>query len=262
MELGIRGRTAVVTAGSRGIGFAVAKEFAMEGVNLVVNSRDEENLKKAKESLENYGVKVVTVVGDLRDEETTKKIYEATLNEFGGADILFLNAGGPKPGGFFDVTEKDWLDSFHLNFLSAERLTRLFIKGMVERKWGRVIFLTSISVRNPIPNLILSNSIRMAVTGMMKTLSREVAHAGVTVNAVAPGYTLTDRVKQLVEDRAKRENISYELALKKASEIIPMKRMAKPEEIASVVVFLASERASFITGQTIVVDGGQDMTSV
>ncbi|MCD6449462.1 MAG: SDR family oxidoreductase [Thermotogaceae bacterium] len=262
MKLGIKGKVAVVTAASKGIGFAVAKEFAKEGVNLVINSRDKENLKKAREILEKYGVDVLTVDGDLRNDDTLKKIFNSTIEKFGKADILFLNAGGPKPGGFFDVTAGDWEESFKLNFLSAQKLSTLFAPKMEENKWGRIIYLTSISVRNPIPNLILSNGIRMAVTGMMKTLSRELAPFGVTVNAVAPGYTLTDRVKQLIEDTAKREGISFEEALEKASEKIPMKRMGKPEEIAAVVIFLASERAAFLTGQTIVVDGGQDMTSV
>jgi len=262
MELKIKGKVAVVTAASKGIGFAVAEEFAKEGVNLVINSRSEENLKRAKEMLERYGVETITVAGDLRNEETLKEIFNITIDKFRKADILFLNAGGPKPGGFFDIDSEDWQDSFRLNFLSAQKLTYLFASKMKENGWGRIIFLTSISVRNPIPNLILSNGIRMAITGMMKTLSRELAPFGITVNAVAPGYTLTNRVKQLVENTAKREGISFEEALKKFSEKIPMKRMGKPEEIAAVVAFLASERAAFLTGQTIVVDGGQDMTSV
>ncbi len=262
MELGLSGKVAVVTAGSKGIGFAVAEEFAKEGMKIVLNSRSEENLDKAREKLSRYGVEIVTVPGDLKDPKTTEKIHDECIGNFGKADVLFINSGGPRPGGFFDVTEKDWRDSFELNFLSAQRLVRLFAPGMMERKWGRIIFLTSISVRNPIPNLILSNAVRMAVTGMMKTLSRELAPHGITVNAVAPGYTLTDRVKQLLEDRAKREGRSYEEVLKDLSREIPIGRPADPSEIAAVVAFLASERASFLTGQTIVVDGGQDVTSV
>ncbi len=262
MELGIRGKVAIVTAASKGIGFAVAKKFAEEGVRLVINSRSEENLKKAKSELEKIGANVVIVPGDLREKETAERIYNAAVESFGGVDILFLNAGGPRPGGFFDVDERDWFDTFETNFMSAQRLVRLAAPKMIERKWGRIVFLTSISVRNPIRNLILSNSIRMAITGMMKTLSTELAEYNVTVNAVAPGYTLTDRVKQLLDDKAKRSGKTYEEVLEELSESIPMRRLGKPEEIASVVVFLSSEPAAFLTGQTIVVDGGQDMTSV
>jgi 3-oxoacyl-[acyl-carrier protein] reductase len=262
MELGLRGKVAVVTAASKGIGFAVAKELAREGTSLLINSRHEENLREARKKLEEFGVRVEIVPGDLRRPETTEKMFRVAMEKFGGADILFVNAGGPRPGGFFDVDENDWKNTFELNFLSAQRLVKSFAPQMIENRWGRIIFLTSISVRNPIPNLVLSNAIRMAITGMMKTLSRELAPYGITVNAVAPGYTLTDRVKQLLEDKAKRTGRGYEEVLRDLANEIPVKRPGKPEEIAAVVTFLASERASYLTGQTIVVDGGQDMTSV
>ncbi len=262
MDFGIKGRVAVMTASSDGIGFASALELAKEGVHLVINSRSEEKLWKAKGKLQEFGVKVVAVSGDLRDEDTARRIFEKTMGEFGRADILFLNAGGPPPGGFFDVEEGQWQDSFRLNFLSAYRLAKLFAPSMKERGWGRIIFLTSISVRNPIRGLILSNAVRMAITGMMKTLADELAPFGITVNAVAPGYTLTSRVRQLIEDRASREGKTFEEVENTIAASIPMARLGKPEEIAAVVAFLASARASFITGKTIVVDGGQDRTSV
>ena len=262
MDLGIKGKVAIVTAASKGIGFAVAKKLAEEGVNIVVNSRSKYNLERARKELEIENVKVVIVPGDLKEKETTKKIYKIAMDNFGRIDILFLNAGGPKPGGFFDVDEDDWKDTFETNFMSAQRLVKLATPRMIENRWGRIIFLTSISVRNPIKNLILSNSIRMAITGMMKTLSLELAEHNITVNAVAPGYTLTDRVRQLLNDRANRTGKSYEEALRDLSNLIPAHRLGQPEEIASVVAFLASEPAAFLTGQTIVVDGGQDATSV
>ncbi len=262
MDLGINGKVAVVTAASKGIGFAVAKKLAEEGANLVINSRRKENLNNAKAELSYTGVKIVSVSGDLKEKETIENIYNAAMENFGKVDILFLNAGGPRPGGFFDVDEKDWRETFEMNFMSAQRLVRLIAPNMIKNRWGRIIFLTSISVRNPIKNLILSNSIRMAITGMMKTLSLELAEHNITVNAVAPGYTLTDRVKQLLEDKAKRTGKTYEEVMKELSSVIPVHRLGKPEEIASVVAFLASESAAFLTGQTIVVDGGQDATSV
>ncbi len=262
MDLGIDGKVAVVTAASKGIGFAVAKKLAEEGANLVINSRRKENLNSAKAKLSRIGVKIVSVSGDLKEKETIENIYNAAMENFGKVDILFLNAGGPRPGGFFDVDEKDWKETFETNFMSAQRLVRLIAPNMIKNRWGRIIFLTSISVRNPIKNLILSNSIRMAITGMMKTLSLELAEHNITVNAVAPGYTLTDRVRQLLEDKAKRTGKTYEEVMKELSSVIPVHRLGKPEEIASVVAFLASESAAFLTGQTIVVDGGQDATSV
>ncbi len=257
MDLGIDGKVAVVTAGSRGIGFAVAKELAREGANIVLNSRNADVLERSASELEKFGVEVLTVSGDLSDEGTIESIYEKTTERFGGADILFLNAGGPKPGGFFEVTDEDWLKTFELNFFSAVRLVRKFAPSMKERRWGRIIFLTSISVKEALPTLILSAGVRLALTGVLKNLSVELAPYNITVNAVAPGYTLTERVENLLKDKARREGISYEDAMRSITSKIPMGRMGKPEEIASVVAFLSSERASFITGQTIVVDGGQ-----
>ena len=257
VDLGISGKVAVLTAASRGIGFAVAEQLAKEGVNLVLNSRNPENLRKVAFELSKYGVKILTVAGDLSDVETLKGIEEKTSSEFGGADILFLNGAGPKPGGFFDVNDEDWKNVFDHNFMSAVRLIRSFAPGMKERRWGRIIFLTSISVKSAIPTLILSAGVRLALTGVLKNLSVELAPFGITVNAVAPGYTLTERVENLLKDKADREGITFEEALRGITSSIPMERMGKPEEIASVVAFLASDKASFITGQTIVVDGGQ-----
>ena len=259
MDLGIRGRVAVVTASSKGIGKAVAKAFLEEGAKVVICSRNKENLLKAEEELKRVGGELHKVEVDLGKKEDIEKLKEETLKEFGTIDILFLNAGGPKPGGFFDVDEGDWEHVFKVNLMSAIRLIKTFIDEMKKKKWGRIIALTSVTVKQPIRNLILSNSIRLGITGFMKTLSLDLAPYNITVNCVAPGYTMTERVKELLEDEAKRTGKSFEEVLREKNRSFPMKRMADPEEIASVVAFLASEKASYITGQTVTVDGGMSL---
>ncbi len=259
MDLGIRGKVAVVTASSKGIGKAVAKVLLEEGAKVVICSRNEENLLKAEKELKEIGGEILKVKVDLGKKEDIEKLKEKTLKEFGTVDILFLNAGGPKPGGFFDVDESDWERIFKVNLMSAIRLINAFVDEMKRKKWGRIIALTSVTVKQPIRNLILSNSIRLAITGFMKTLSLDLAPYNITVNCVAPGYTMTERVKELLKDEARRAGKNFEEVLREKNKSFPMKRMADPEEIASVVAFLASEKSSYITGQTITVDGGMSL---
>lgn len=259
MDFGIKGKVAVVTASSKGIGKAVAKAFLMEGTKVVICSRNKENLLKAEEDLKKLGGELHKVVVDLGKKEDIEKLKEETLKRFGTIDILFLNAGGPKPGGFFDVDENEWERVFRVNLMSAIRLINAFVDEMKRKKWGRIIALTSVTVKQPIRTLILSNSMRLAITGFMKTLSLDLATYNITVNCVAPGYTMTERVKELLEDEARRMGKAFEKVLEEKNESFPMKRMANPDEIASVVAFLASEKASYITGQTITVDGGMSL---
>ncbi|ACM23582.1 SDR family oxidoreductase [Thermotoga neapolitana] len=231
MELGIRGKRALVLAGSRGIGRAVADALREEGVRVVVCSRNEELLKKTGHEY---------VVCDLKREPD--RLFERIKE----VDILVLNMGGPKPGYLDDLTDEDFKDAIDGLFLNMVKIVRNYLPDMKRKRWGRIVAITSFSVVSPLENLYTSNSARMALTGFLKTLSFEVAPYNITVNCVAPGWTETERVKELLDEDKKRQVESQ----------IPMKRMAKPEEIANVVAFLCSEKASYITGQTVVVDGG------
>ena len=257
MDMGISGKTAIVCGSSRGLGRACAEALASEGVNLVVNSRNaEEIILAAREISERYGVEAVPVAGDMADPGVPDLLAQAALDRFGGIDILVNNAGGPPPGEFHDLTDEQWERAFRLTLLSAVRMTRAVLPVMTERKWGRIINLTSSAVRQPIPGLLLSNSLRSSVIGMAKTLSREVASKGVLVNNIATGSFDTERLRSIFKDRAKRGGRSPEEILAVEESSIPLGRIGRPEELAWLVVFLASERASFITGTTVSVDGG------
>ncbi len=258
MELGIKGKIAVVTASSKGLGRAVAEALAKEGVNLSICSRDKNRISKVEDELKNkYKVDVISFPCDLEDKKQIEDFVESTLKYFNKIDILFLNAGGPPPGGVFDVNADDYEKAINLNLMSAIRLTYLFLPSMIKNGWGRIIFSTSISVKQPIKTIALSNVSRAGIVAFSKTLSMEVAKHGITVNVVAPGYILTDRVKQLIEDKMKKENISFEEAKESITKNIPLGRAGKPEEFGSLVAFLSSEPAGYINGETILIDGGQ-----
>ncbi|PLV59892.1 SDR family oxidoreductase [Thermotoga sp. KOL6] len=231
MELGIKGKRALVLAASKGIGKAVANALREEGALVTVCARNEERLKMTGH---NY------VVCDL------KKDVEKLFSSVKEADILILNMGGPKPGLLDDLTVEDFKEAVEGLFLNMIKVVKNYLPGMKKRRWGRIIAITSFSVVSPLENLYTSNSARLALTGFLKTLSFEVAPYNVTVNCVAPGWTETERVKELLTEEKKKQ----------VEKQIPMGRMARPEEISSVVTFLCSERASYLTGQTIVVDGG------
>jgi 3-oxoacyl-[acyl-carrier protein] reductase len=257
MDLGIRGKTAIVCGSSRGLGRACAEALAAEGVNLVVNARNGEEITRAARSIsETYGVVAVPVAADLTDSGAPDLLAHAALEKFGEIDILINNAGGPPPGTFLELPDESWEKAFHLTLMSAVRLTRAVLPVMFERRWGRIINLTSISVKQPIGGLLLSNSLRSAVIGMAKTLSRETASKGVLVNNIATGNFDTERLRSIFQDRARRGGTTPEEILASQEAAIPLGRLGRPEELASLVTFLASERASYITGTTIQVDGG------
>ena len=257
MDLGIKGKTAVVCGASRGLGRACANVLASEGVNLVLCSRNFENIFNAARSVsETFGVETVPIAADISLPESPEKVALEAVKKFGGIDILINNTGGPPPGTFDDIGDESWEKAFNLTLMSAVRMTRAVLPYMKANRWGRIINLTSISVKQPIQNLLLSNSLRSSVIGMAKTLSQEVGHHNILVNNIATGNFDTERLKSVFSVRAKARNISEEQVLKEAESSIPLGRLGKPEELAWLVTFLASERASYITGATIQVDGG------
>ena len=257
MDTGLKDKTVLITASSMGIGKAVAEMFAEEGCKIAISSRSKENLlSTAKELKEKYAIEPFWSVCDLNKQKDIENTFSAVNAQFGNIDILVNNCGGPVPGLFQQLDEEDWNNAYEQVLLSAVRFSRLVLPGMMGNNWGRIINLTSISVKQPVDNLILSNSIRAGVTGFTKSLSNEVARFNITVNNVAPGMTLTGRLYELAVVEAKEKGKSHEEILVEMSKRVPLNRLARPEEIASVVVFLASKQASYVTGITIQVDGG------
>ena len=257
MDTGLKDKTVLITASSMGIGKAVAEMFADEGCKIAISSRSKENLlSTAKELKEKYAIEPFWSVCDLNKQKDIENTFAAVNAQFGNIDILVNNCGGPVPGLFQQLDEEDWNNAYEQVLLSAVRFSRLVLPGMMGNHWGRIINLTSISVKQPVDNLILSNSLRAGVTGFTKSLSNEVARFNITVNNVAPGMTLTGRLYELAVVEAKEKGKSHEEILVEMSKRVPLNRLARPEEIASVVVFLASKQASYVTGVTIQVDGG------
>lgn len=257
MNLGIAGKTAIVAAASKGIGKAVAIGLAKEGVNMAICARNEAELSKTAREIESaYAVKILPVVADMIKAGDVKFLVQETVDRFGWVDILVTNAGGPPAGPSLSFSDEDWEFAMMLNLLSTVRLCREAIPLMKGQGWGRIINLVSIAAKQPLEGMILSNSIRAAVIGMAKTLSQEVAADNITVNSICPGWILTDRLVSIVKKRAESRNKSYESTLAEITSGIPIKRCGTPEEVANLAIFLASEKASYITGSTIQVDGG------
>jgi 3-oxoacyl-[acyl-carrier protein] reductase len=257
MDLGLKGKIAFVAAASRGLGRAVAEELAVEGSSLVICSRDEEALKQASEQIaKTSNVAVLPVAADVSNAEDVSKAVRAGIERFGQIDILVTNAGGPPPGNFESLTVEMWENATRLTLSSVLELTRAALPGMKQRGWGRILNITSIAVKQPVDNLMLSNSLRAAVTGFARTLANEVAQHGVTVNNILPGYTRTERVEELARAAAESSGINMTDAFAKWENEIPMKRLGEPREFAALAAFLVSERASYITGSSIAVDGG------
>ncbi|NLG52294.1 MAG: SDR family oxidoreductase [Chloroflexi bacterium] len=257
MDLGLKGKTALVAASSRGLGKAVAIALAREGAKVAITARGEERLYATAEEIRQLtGSTVLAVPADVSSAAEIEALMDRVLAEFGHVDILVNNAGGPRPGQFADMTDDDWLRAVQLNLMSTIRLTRRALPEMRARRWGRIINITSTSVKQPLPNLILSNTVRAGVVAMAKTLSSEIAAEGITVNNVCPGYTLTDRIQQLAESNAETEHTTPDAIMDRWRGSIPAGRLGKPEELAALVAFLASEQAAYITGTTTQVDGG------
>ncbi|TBW29196.1 SDR family oxidoreductase [Gramella sp. KN1008] len=248
MDFGLKNKIAFVGASSQGLGKSVAMELAREGAKVIINSRDKETLEKTKNEIASASnTEVMTVAGDLANAEDRKRIVAEVLTKFGHVDILVTNTGGPPSGKFEDFEQEDWDKAYQLLLGSAVSIMRSFIPGMKEQNWGRIISITSQAVKQPVENLILSNSVRASVAGLIKTLAGEVGEYNITVNNVMPGYTNTQRLKNLMDKNPDMEN---------EKKNIPLRRFGEPEEFAAAVTFLASERASYITGVSLAVDGG------
>ena len=248
MDLGLNDKVAFVAASSQGLGKAVAIELAKEGAHLAICGRNESQLEKTKKEIEKIsGGRVVSIAGDLSIERDRQDILDHILKEYGHVDILVTNTGGPPSGTFEELSQDDWDATYELLLGSAVSLIRGVLPGMKKHKWGRIIAITSQAVKQPVDNLILSNAVRASVVGLTKSLANELGTHNITVNNVMPGYTQTNRLMSLLE-----KNPSF----KNAIDEIPLKRFGSPEEFAAAVTFLASDRASYITGISLAVDGG------
>ena len=261
MDFQIKNKTAIVCASSQGLGKAAAMELASEGVNLVISSRNKENLLSVKKEIEtSTNSKIVSIVADLNEPDDIDNLYNKARSELGPIDILINNAGGPPPSNFESLNDEDWLKAFNLTMMSSIRLTKLVLPDMKERNWGRIINISSVSVKTPVPGLFLSNSLRLGVLGWSKALSDEVAPKGITVNSVCPGSTRTARITNILKSQSEATGKSLEEIESLAAAKIPMLRIGEPEDLAALIAFLASERASYMTGLAIQVDGGSART--
>jgi 3-oxoacyl-[acyl-carrier protein] reductase len=257
MDLGLKGKAALVAGGSMGLGRAVALELAREGAKVAIGALDDPHLNEAAELIRREtGGEVLAIPADVSDAKQARAVVRKTIDHYGTLDILVNNAGGPPSADFIDIDETLWEKGFRLNLLSTILMTREAVPVMKAKRWGRIINMTSISVKQPIDGLILSNTIRSGVIGLAKSLSNELAPFNVTVNSVCPGFTLTDRVRNLAKTMAEKEGTTPEAVIGRWEASIPMKRLGTPEEFAALVAFLASERSGYITGAAVQIDGG------
>lgn len=257
MELGIRKKLAVVMAGSSGLGKAVASLLAHEGARVILCSRNEEKLREAARQIEALtGNSVSYHQVDVGRKEELGSFFSRVMESQGSLDILVTNAGGPPAKDFFETEDSDWASAFELTLMSMVRAVRQVLPGMKEKRYGRIVNITSFTVKQPLENLILSNAMRSAVTAVAKTLAESLASLGITINNVAPGYHLTAAVERLIRKQVAEKGIAREAVLQKWCEQIPAGRLGKPEELAHLITFLCSKHAGYITGQTIIQDGG------
>ena len=257
MDLGLKDKVAFVAGASKGLGKAVAMELSKEGARVAICARENPELPKAVEEIRSLtGGEVIGIAADLSISEQARNFVRRGLEHFGTVDILVNNAGGPPDGKFLDIDEDLWNFAFRLILLSTITITREAVPVMIEKRWGRIINLTSVAVKQPIEGLILSNTIRIGIIGLAKTLSEELAPYNITVNNICPAYTITERVRELSAKIAGKKGITPEEVISTWESQIALHRMGKPEEIAALAAFLASERAGFITGDSIQIDGG------
>ena len=250
-------------ASSQGLGKAAALDLAEEGVNLAICSRDQDKINKVKEEIHqkiNSAIKVIALKVDLDSPDEIQAFYKQVENDLGSVDILVNNNGGPPPSTFEQLSDDDWQKAFNSTMMSCLRLSKLVIPNMKKNAWGRIINISSVSVKTPVNGLFLSNSLRMGVLGWAKALSDELAPHGVTVNTVCPGYTRTERVEAILETQSNSSGLKKEEIEKSIAENIPMKRVGEAEDLAGLITFLASEKADYMTGLAIQVDGGSART--
>jgi 3-oxoacyl-[acyl-carrier protein] reductase len=257
MDMGLAGKVAIVAASSQGLGRATAEAFAAEGCKVAMCARNEQALSTAAEGIaKQHNAEVFHQALDVTDANSVHTFVETVVAKFGAADICVTNAGGPPAKGFLAASVDDWRKAVDANFMSTVHFAREVIPHMQRKRWGRIITITSITTKQPVADLVLSNAVRAAVVGLVKSLANEFGKDGILVNNVGPGYTATDRLKELAKSRSKTSGSTEKDIFAGWAADAPLKRLGEPEEIADAIVWLASERASYVTGQTVLVDGG------
>jgi 3-oxoacyl-[acyl-carrier protein] reductase len=253
MDFGIRNRVAMVAAASKGLGRAIAESLAAEGCRLSICARSLESLEPVRAKL---GDDALATACDVSKSEDLKRWHDETLARFGQVDILVTNTGGPPAAPFLKLSEEQWRSGIDSTLMNVVRLCNLVIPGMQERKWGRIVHLTSFVAKQPTELLTVSSTLRAGLSGLTKTLADQVARDGITVNAVLPGHFLTDRQRHLAELRAEEQGITPDEYLEKSEKVIPMGRFGRPAEMGDLVAFLCSDRAGYLTGVSLQIDGG------
>jgi len=257
MDLNLKSRTALVAASSQGIGLATAHAFAAEGCRVAMCARNNQTLQAAAENIRRqHNAEVLAEAFDVTDPAAVHNFVEAVAAKYGSVDICVTNAGGPPAKGFLSATLEDWQRALDANFLSTVYFAREVIPHMQRKRWGRILTITSITTKQPVADLVLSNAVRAAVVGLVKSLANEFGKDGILVNNVAPGFTATDRLKELAKSRSSASGKSEQEMFDAWAADTPVKRLGDPREVANTIVWLASDRASYVTGQTVLVDGG------
>ena len=257
MDLGIKGRVALVAASSQGIGLATAEAFAAEGCRIAMCARNRQTLEAAAQKIrKQHEGEVFAEAFDVTSSAGVSRFVASVVDKFGSVDICVTNAGGPPAKGFLATSLEDWQRALESNFLSTVYFAREVIPRMQRKHWGRIITITSITTKQPVADLVLSNAVRAAVVGLVKSLANEFGKDGILVNNVGPGFTATDRLQELAKARVSASGQTEQEIFDGWAADVPLKRLAEPREVAETIVWLASERASYVTGQTVLVDGG------